>query len=124
MSEWIEYTGSDKQIEEIRNAEHGFIVSKDGQESRWFCHGYTAAYVEKHLSAFTHYLVCNPHPLANMIKRWADTGQPVWIRLNKPYSIRISDYENHPTTKLMVDSGGVYLISTAPDWNIPGAEYS
>ena len=68
----------------------------------------------------THYLICQPHPYADLIKIWADTGCPVWVRPTKPYEFEISDYENHPTTKLMVDHKGVYLITTAPDWNIPG----
>lgn len=55
------------------------------------------------------YLICEPHPYADMIKRWADTGQPVWIRRNRwdaGISIRVIE------------------VTTTPDWNITGAEYS
>ena len=104
MSEWIEYTGSDEQIEEINNAKHGFRtrLNKKGH---------------------TEFIICQPHQYADLIKIWADTGCPVWVRPTKPYEFEISDYENHPTTKLMVDHIGVYLITTVPDWNTPD-EYS
>ena len=61
----------------------------------------------------TNYLICNPHPLADMIERWARTGQPAWIKtfIEMPYAgLPILDERIQKTNK--------------PDWNIPGAEYS
>lgn len=127
--EWIEYTGSDEQIEEMWNAEHGYAVISNGviktkkanqvwqSKDAFFVHAKSA------VNRVTSYLICQPHPYADLIKIWADTGCPVWVRPTKPYEFKISDYENHPTTSLMVDGKGVYLITTKPDWNIPGAEY-
>lgn len=133
MIEWIEYKGTDEQIDEMRNAEHGYVcryasgrqglVHKEKLGKMYLCAPEELKILLDNMG-FTHYLICNPHPLADMIERQARTGQPVWIRLRKPYSINIWEYKDHPTTKLMVDGRGVYLITTTPDWNIPGAEYS
>lgn len=84
MTEWIEYTGSDAQIEEILTAKHGFIV--DSQVSIFHkplpgnYKGLGAEYLRGHFSEYgvTAYLLCNPHPLADMICQWAKTGQPVY----------------------------------------------
>ena len=117
MAKWIEYTGSDKQISDIQTSEHGWMtedfITIDG-----------SAPIHDLISVGEKYLICQPHPYADLIKIWADTGCPVWVRPRKPYEFKISDYLNHPTTRLMVDGEGVYLITTTPDWNILGAEYS
>lgn len=100
MTEWKKYTGSDEQIEEISDSlqRHGYITrNTEGIESIVVCYD------------TTHYLICEPHPCADMIKQWADTGQPVWIRRNRwdaGISIRVIE------------------VTTTPDWNITGAEYS
>ena len=57
----------------------------------------------------THYLICNPRPHAKMIKQWAQTGQPVWIRECRSPGAKTRSF--------------VYETYN-PDWNIPGAEYS
>ena len=119
--EWIEYTGSDEQIAEINDSVlmHGFILrNKYGSISPVMKQPWHVTLIGD--KDTTHYLIRQPHPYADLIKIWADTGCPVWVRPTKPYEFEISDYENHPTTKLMVDHKGVYLITTAPDWNIPG----
>ena len=116
MSEWIKYDGSDEQIEEINNARYG-ILAKNNFNYIW---PDTYEYFDFAPIGATEYLICQPHPYADLIKTWADTGCPVWVRPRKPYEFKISDYLNHPTTRLMVDGEGVYLITTTPDWNIPG----
>ena len=128
MSEWIEYTGSDEQLKELLTTKSKFMV-----DNKWSVfHKPTTLNMpatEDNLNWLAallrdtkvkNYLICQPHQYADLIKIWADTGCPVWVRPTKPYEFEISDYENHPTTKLMVDHRGVYLITTAPDWNIPG----
>ena len=125
MSEWIEYTGSNEQIEEMKG---GFLYrTTSGSQSDIALNESNFDSID-HLKTWmrgaTHYLAAKPHPYADLIKIWADTGCPVWVRPRKPYEFKISDYLNHPTTRLMVDGKGVYLITTTPDWNIPGAEYS
>ena len=131
MSEWIKYDGSDKQIAEMRQAHHGYILMNDvggisdvslGLDTNGLRNG-SDKRIMFNCSIVTNYLICQPHPYADLIKKWADTGCPVWVRPTKPYEFKISDYLNHPTTRLMVDGKGVYLITTTPDWNIPG-EYS
>ena len=125
MSEWIKYDGSDEQIEEILNSKNGFSYIRDtgDKDIKVYLSPLTKTYLIGLLSDCKQYLINNQHPYADLIKIWADTGCPVWVRPTKPYEFKISDYLNHPTTKLMVDHRGVYLITTAPDWNIPG-EYS
>ena len=127
--EWIEYIGSDEQIKEMLFAanKHGVMIIHHNGE---LCPSIftDANELSQHLDKRTKYPIkmfwlCQPHPYADLIKIWADTGCPVWVRPTKPYEFKISDYLNNPTTKLMVDHRGVYLITTAPDWNIPG-EYS
>jgi hypothetical protein len=49
--------------------------------------------------------LCQPHPYADLIKIWADTGCPVWVKEGKELA-RPFIYE-----------------TSKPDWNIPGAEY-
>lgn len=83
MSEWKNYDGSDEQVEEMLNAEHGFVVSRSQQEV--VLHGKyfkDSDHIRCHLdtSNVTEYLICKKHPLADMIKRWADTQQPVYWR--------------------------------------------
>lgn len=100
-TKWIPYTGSPEQIAEIGNSieHHGFITrNSEGIESLVVC------------SDTTHYLIKHPHPLADMIIRQAQTGQPVWSRV----PIDFKRYGYHYLT---------YNPTTTPDWNIPGAEY-
>ena len=99
MSEWKEYTRSDEQIEEINNAPHGYSsrLNKKGK---------------------TEYLIHQPHPYANLIKTWADTGCQVWIKAQN-----FRDLLHIVGTLKDIQDGNV-LKTTKPDWNIPGAEYS
>lgn len=76
MSEWIAYTGTDEQIEEMLDAENGFIIRSRGIESN-IMHKIDRRGLLVHCDE---YLICNPHPLANMICRQAATGQPVYWR--------------------------------------------
>jgi len=101
-AQWVKYDGSEEQIAEMENAKNGFICKND--------YGYTwgDVYIDwsKCPIGATHYLICNPHPYADMICQWARTGQPVWVKEGK----------NHARPF-------IYETNT-PDWNIPGAEYS
>ena len=123
--EWVEYDGSEGEIEEIKSASNGVIfeyVGSFGIDTSVFKYAKDKYHIDNRLEnkAIAKYLICQPHQYADLIKIWADTGCQVWVRPTKPYAFEVSDYENHPTTKLMVDHRGVYLITTAPDWNIPG----
>jgi len=106
QAEWIEYTGSDEQIAElnaaIRNNNNGILVSLKDNTTR-------IVYDNLYGYDFDKYLICNPHPYADMARQQLLTGQPVWVR-----------YEWRDSTGPNVET---YATDT-PDWNIPGAEYS
>ena len=100
MAKWIEYTGSDEQIEEIQKSEHGvmtedFIVI-DG-----------SAPINDLLCIGDEYLICQPHPYANEIKIWADTGCEVYVREPIDYAMTGYMYKDYATDQ--------------PNWNIPNA---
>lgn len=112
---WIEYTGDNKQIEEINRSESFLLKRKDGAVS--FVLYPPLVMNEMDDEVTTHYLIGQPHPYADLIKIWADTGCPVWVRC-KAYK-----YEwDSSLGNIMID----YIkteCTTKPDWNIPGAEY-
>ena len=104
MSKWKKYTSSDEQIAEMDNAD-SFIIKANGVESHVMHH------IDERglLVECDDYLICNKHKYAKLIRRWAVTGQPVWIR--KMFYCGI-------------EKEGQTYTTTTPDWNIPGAEYS
>ena len=107
--EWIKYTGSDKQIEEIKTASKGILCKLNSDEGKikqimlksWHS-------LDEYSDLITEYLICQPHPYADLIKIWADTGCPVWVK--------------RPIAVLRIGEPIVFK-TTNPDWNIPGAEY-
>ena len=98
MTKWKEYTGSDEQITEMRETTNGFILRySTGVQTEIFKrigNSYVGEYIDSRRrllsgnnlkevltkNKITHYLICNPHPLAGMICQQARTGQPVWWR--------------------------------------------
>jgi len=109
MAEWKEYTGSDEQIEEMQNAVNGFILRDNlGLESKRVIFHKKEIHVPENT---THYLICDRHHYSWMIKHWADTGQPVWVRVGA--MMREDQFIMYRTYR-----------TTTPDWNIPSAEYS
>ena len=76
MSGWIEYDGSDDQISDIKTSEHGWMTEDfiviDG-----------SAPIHDLISVGDKYLICQPHPYADLIKIWADTGCPVYAKHKK-----------------------------------------
>ena len=123
MSEWIKYDGSDKQIREIKSAKSYLVMGIDiGEECSRFVSGPlvwvdTSDHIDQRIRAqsnlkeqmeasnVTHYLICQPHPYADLIKIWADTGCEVWVKEGKSH--------RQP----------FIYVTDKPDWNIPGAEY-
>lgn len=128
MTEWKKYTGAPEQIAEIISAakQNGFMArDKTGARLfidthyRFLCFDSATdrEIIESALSPFDEYLLCKPHPLADMICQWARTGQPVWIKVvNFRDLLHMVDSVNEIKDKV--------LKTTKPDWNIPGAEYS
>lgn len=127
MTEWKKYDGTDEQIVEMLTHSTGFIVDSE----RLYSLGKTILRMEPDelnidwlkadLSMYGDvkaYLLCNPHPLADMICRQAQTGQPVYVRVNGNAGIHCA-YGKYTWT----GTHSVW-VTTTPDWNIPGAEYS
>lgn len=121
MSKWTEYTGSDEQLAEL--VSNTFIVNNiysifgNSKCVNKFYTGKTSEvdklWLREHFHEYriTKYWLIPADPLREMKIRWAQTGQPVWIRESR-------DFEKY---------GYAYLYhkqTTTPDWNIPNAEYS
>lgn len=118
MSEWKEYTGTPEQIAEMYDAD-SFIIKANGVESHVMHH------IDERglLVDCDEYLICNRHPLADMIRRQARTGQPVYIKLPRDaFFDNTYPAKNGDTGHLKKD--WFQVITTKPDWNIPNAEYS
>lgn len=93
MAKWIDYTGSDEQIDEMCKPGCSYAVmdvsGKVFGPYVWFD---TSNHPDPRLREFNdlksqlntasikQYLICEPHPYADIIKIWADTGCPVWYR--------------------------------------------
>lgn len=110
MAEWKEYTGSDEQVEEMCKSKPGYLLRFNNDCSQPHLNGNPCLLVRhQHI---THYLINNPHPLADMICQQARTGLPVWVKesVTKCLCKEIVDGDIYQTTK--------------PNWNIPGAQYS
>ena len=106
MTEWKKYEGTDEQIAEMENAEHGYLVMFNDKEIAGILRGDPEEIV---LEDEYSYLICNPHPLADMISQQAQTGQPVWVKVF--------------TSKSLIDDSPLIYKTTKPNWNIAGAEY-
>jgi len=107
MTEWKEYNASPGQVDFITQSkvDTAYITGTE-QYTMPPCRD---RYVVKNvLRGASHYLICNPHPLADMICQQAHTGQPVWVRTR--------NYEG--------TAWCYYPPTTTPNWNIPVAEYS
>lgn len=96
-AKWEIYTGSDEQIDEINEADD-YITRLDKNRH-------------------TEYLICKPHPLADMICQQAQTGQPVWIKVEPGVGVYLQ-----PSRYKTTESRGVF-VTNKPDWFMPGAEY-
>jgi len=126
MSEWKEYTGSDEQIAEMRNCENGFIIrSSDHMYSNEII--YSDADFSC-IDAFnvTHYLICNPHPRADMIFQQAMTGQPVWIRIKLINNTAPNNFANHPNLirLSLYNNFAIFKKTKNIEWDLADAEYS
>jgi len=113
-TEWKEYNGSDEQIAEMQEAQYGVLLSNNPSE---IVDVSDMILLESYLNEqdVHEYLICNPHPLADMIRKQALTGQPVWIMYMKDLMVL------RPGDKAWRKE---IIVTTTPDWNIPNAEYS
>lgn len=114
MAEWIEYTGSDEQIESIKLNSDG-IIFKDSSGIE--LNSPIRSLIVRTKEEIKNFLkdrdvksilLCKRHDLSQMIYQQAKTGQPVWIRQASP---------RHKNKKLAYKT-------TKPNWYLPDAEYS
>jgi len=131
MSEWQTFTGAPEQFLALSEARHGVIVKgmsepvpmTDLQELTDYFREYDTK----------EFLICNPHPLEDMICQQARTGQEVWVL--EP----VVGTEEHPLWPRLLAAGisrenvgtvitenGIFCqYSThTPYWHIPDAQYS
>lgn len=119
MTEWKEHTGSDEQLRDIVNCKTDVLCRYKNGTERFKSEMFVGDWRHKEL---THYLLCNPHPLADMICQQARTGQPVWLRI--PGRGRLNNIPKfHEFVGSNWQSGHSFYKTTKPDWYIPGAEY-
>lgn len=111
---WVECKGSEKQIEEILRSKNGFSCIRDtgDKDIKVYLSPLTKTYLIGLLSDCEKYLINDPHQYADLIKIWADTGCPVWVRHDVT-----TQFPSFSMTKTLVRK------TSKPDWNIPGAEY-
>lgn len=118
MSEWEVYTGSDEQIAELNMSNFFLLKLKDNAISYVLQPPLIMSEMDNEVT--THYLICNPHPLADMICQQARTGQPVWVKGD----IKVMHHLAHTGNKITSYPTYTVIETNTPDWNIPGAEYS
>lgn len=110
MAKWIEYTGSDGQINEMCNAIDGYILRLADKSITEVAIGgpyRDEGYDTYNRQIITHYLICQPHPYLDEIRIWADTGCEVWVREPIDYAMTGDMYKDYATDQ--------------PNWNIPNA---
>lgn len=75
-AQWVKYVANTEQIKELKAAiksGNGVLIKNKYGE----CKIVTS---QLYACEFTEYLICTPHPYANMAQQWLRTGQPVWWR--------------------------------------------
>ena len=116
MANWIEYTGSAAQIEALALAKTMVRVRyANRQEVNWSCTLFRSeSNARDILRDAVAYLICEPHPHADIIKIWADTGCEVYVR----------EHHNNYYEGILESTDCFYHSPTnKPNWNIPNAEY-
>ena len=81
--------------------------------------GLGSAITAKHIC--DEYLICNRHKYAKLIQKWSVTGQPVHVKVECERGNHLLDVS---TGFYYFDLDHSVFITTAPDFNIPNAEYS
>jgi hypothetical protein len=125
MSEWKEYTGSINNVNDIINSGQDIAYKYSTEGDQFIMPRCKDRNVIKNiLLASGYYLICNPHPRADMICQQARTGQPVWVKLSAvPNSMHTHIINNTCDIVLSRASYSVF-VTCKPVWDIPDAEYS
>ena len=117
MSEWIEYTGSDEQNRDILGSKADVLFMYSNGVHRLRSSMFTGDWKHRTL---THYLICQPHPYADLVDIWRLSGCPVYVRITE-YELHKHGCREYQVT--YTRNGDTVLVTCKPDWNIPGAEY-
>lgn len=122
QTDWIEFDGSDPRIAEMENATSGWICRFEYGTESDVLKGHP--FVNVSTQFLTHYWIIPDDPLREMKIRWAQTGQPVLVRMpNESYSFLVQ-VAGRDWKLIKMENGFVTVTTTTPDWNIPNAEYS
>lgn len=122
MTEWKEYTGSDEQIAEMQEAQYGVLI--DGCDEILDVSDMVSLESYMNEQDKHKYLICQPHPLADMICQQAKTSQLVWVKeLCRNATVPAGALRVGYVLTMVTDTFYIYKTNK-PDWNIPGAEYS
>ena len=121
-AQWVKFDGSDEQIANIEKALEGYVLRLEAVSGT---HQTELLYRDEWdkfgSERIIEYLICSPHPYADMICQWARTGQPVYVRITED-----GDKNEFPELSDFIESVKhveTYCTNT-PNWNIPGAEHS
>jgi len=129
MSEWQTFTGSPEQFLALAEVRHGVIVKGMSEPVPITDLQELTAYFRKH--GTLEFLICNPHPLEDMICQQARTGQEVWVLepfvfaddISVRVIVELMHRENVGTA--ILENGIFCQYSTrTPYWHIPDAQYS
>lgn len=135
MSEWKEFTGSEDQIHEMIAADEWIVkyIHSTAPECTKISEINMGVPFYHEIEGYVvkEYLICNPHPLEDMICQQARTGQPVYVLeptiLSNPAPvIDFSVHQTHSNKgKLAIRKDGCWLsyATEKPNWYIPGAKY-
>ena len=119
QTDWIEYTGSDEQIAEIRHCCNGVLIRLNDYNRIVNDHEFILEACEDLNRGIGWYWIIPDDQLREMKIRQAQTGQPVWCRLKGYERFSPAMYREYWFI------GGYSVVrTTKPDWSIPNAEYS
>lgn len=133
MSEWKEFTGSEDQIHEMIAADEWIVkyIHSTAPECTKISEINMGVPFYHEIEGYVvkEYLICNPHPLEDMICQQARTGQDVFVHIAGTI---YANYIAHRAAQDMDYFHSYYnkkleattYITKKPNWNIPGAEYS
>lgn len=137
MSEWKEFTGSEDQIHEMIAADEWIVkyIHSTAPECTKISEINIGVpfYHEMEGYSVKEYLICNPHPLADMICQQARTGQEVWVlepivgTEDHPLWPRLlaeGMYRENVGTAIMENGLFCQYSTRTPYWHIPDAQYS
>lgn len=129
MSDWISYDNTQQQIDEINKStlSHGYALRYSNGYMTCKLHTIISLPLDDKVQGVSghlpsHYLICDPHPIINVMYQQATLGCPVYLK--SPWSLHNmlptqDNYECIGTTSTMF-----LFKSYKPDWYLPNTTYS